>query len=274
MTGTDVTVLGLGAMGRALAVALLRAGRTVTVWNRTPEKADTLTKSGAHPAGSVAAAVQASPLVLVCVLDDETVHELIEPVAGDLRGRTFVNLTTTTPEQARAMARWAGVARVEYVDGGIMAVPDMIGGGDTFVLYSGAAEAFDRNRPVLELFGRAVFVGDDAGAAAMYDLALLGAMYAMFAGFEQGAAMVRGAGGTAGELAAMAAPFLQAMTGSFEEFAVGIDTPAQYEPVQSAEFTAAAIDTVARAGAEAGVPTALPIAVRAVLAGSIDAACP
>jgi len=163
---------------------------------------------------------------------------------------------------------------VEYVDGGIMAVPDMIGGGDTFVLYSGAAEAFDRNRPVLELFGRAVFVGDDAGAAAMYDLALLGAMYAMFAGFEQGASMVRGAGGTAGELAAMAAPFLRAMTGSFAEFAVGIDTPARYEPVQSAEFTAAAIDTIARAGAEAGVPTALPTAVRAVLAGSIDAACP
>jgi 3-hydroxyisobutyrate dehydrogenase-like beta-hydroxyacid dehydrogenase len=49
-----VTVIGLGPMGRAMAGALMRAGHPVTVWNRTPRRADELVAEGArlaHPSG-------------------------------------------------------------------------------------------------------------------------------------------------------------------------------------------------------------------------------
>ncbi|MCZ6644137.1 MAG: NAD(P)-binding domain-containing protein [Gammaproteobacteria bacterium] len=58
---SDVTVIGLGAMGSAIANAFLNAGHDVTVWNRGPEKTEPLRASGAQCADSPAEAVSASP---------------------------------------------------------------------------------------------------------------------------------------------------------------------------------------------------------------------
>ncbi len=71
--------------------------------------------------------------------------------------------------------------------------------------------------------GSSAYFGEDAGLASLYDLALLAGMYVMFAGFMQGAAMVAPAGVSAREFAARAAPWLTAMTGSFQGFAEVID---------------------------------------------------
>ncbi|MFC9968061.1 NAD(P)-dependent oxidoreductase [Nocardia ignorata] len=179
-----VSVIGLGAMGAALAKALLAGGHEVTVWNRTAARAEPLVAEGATVATTSAEAMAAGDLVILCVLDDAAVREHVEPAAEQLRGRVLVNLTTTTPEQGRSLGRWAEANGVELIDGGIMAVPSMIGGPAAFLLYSGSTAAFDRFRHVLDLFGRAEWVGTDYGAAAMYDLAILGGMYSMFAGFQ------------------------------------------------------------------------------------------
>ena len=63
---TPVAVIGLGAMGSALASALIGAGHPTTVWNRTARPFD-----GATAARSVAEAVVAAPLTLVCVAGAE-----------------------------------------------------------------------------------------------------------------------------------------------------------------------------------------------------------
>ncbi len=267
VTAQRVSVLGLGAMGTALAQALLAAGHEVTVWNRTAARAEALAAEGATVAATAAQALTAAELVILCVLDDAAVREHVEPAVESLRGRVVVNLTTTSPEQARALGRWAEAERIAWIDGGIMAVPSMIGGPDAFVLYSGAAAAFAKYRTVLEVFGRAEFVGADPGAAAMYDVSILGGMYAMFAAFAQGGAMVRTTGGSAAQLAALMAPFLQAMTAMLAQYAPGIDTPDQYVPEQSDEFTAAAIGLIDKAATESGTPTELFGVLRRTLTG-------
>ncbi|MEV6661745.1 NAD(P)-dependent oxidoreductase [Nocardia fluminea] len=262
-----VSVIGLGAMGTALAKALLAGGHEVTVWNRTPARAEALAADGAKVAASSAEAMAAADLVILCVLDDAAVREHLEPAAAQVRGKVVVNLTTTSPEQARALGRWAAAQQVELIDGGIMAVPEMIGGPAAFVLYSGASAGFERFRAVLELFGRAEFVGTDLGAAAMYDVSILGGMYAMFAAFRQGGAMVRSTGGSAARLAALMGPFLQAMASLLAGYAPGIDNPAEYVQQQSDEFTAAAIDLIDKSAAESGNPTELYAVLRGALTG-------
>jgi 3-hydroxyisobutyrate dehydrogenase-like beta-hydroxyacid dehydrogenase len=263
----QVSVIGLGVMGTALAKALLTGGHEVIVWNRTPARAEALAADGAKVAASSAEAMAAADLVILCVLDDAAVREHLEPAAAQVRGKVVVNLTTTSPEQARALGRWAAAHEITLIDGGIMAVPELIGGPAAFVLYSGAAAGFERFRPVLELFGRAEFVGADLGAAAMYDVSILGGMYAMFAAFRQGGAMVRSTGGSAARLAALMAPFLQAMATLLEGYAPGIDTPADYVQQQSDEFTAAAIDLIESSAAESGNPTELYAVLRGCLTG-------
>lgn len=64
---------------------------------------------------------------------------MLDPLAASLSGRALVNLTTTTPGQARELADWSRHRAIDYLDGGIMAVPEMIGGPGAAILYSGSA---------------------------------------------------------------------------------------------------------------------------------------
>jgi 3-hydroxyisobutyrate dehydrogenase-like beta-hydroxyacid dehydrogenase len=235
---TPTTVLGLGEMGSALAAALIDAGHPVTVWNRSPARERPLAARGATAAGPIEAAVSASPLIVACLFDYASVYEVLDPVAPSLSGRALVNVTTTTPSQARALAGWAGRHGIDYLDGGIMAVPAMIGGPGSVVFYSGSAAVFEEHRSVVDRWGQSSYVGPDAGMASLYDLAMLAGMYAMFAGFMHGAAMLASEGVAVGEFASRAAPFVAAMTGAFAGFAATIDAEDYAgEGQQSLEFS-------------------------------------
>ena len=69
------------------------------MWNRTPGRATDLVARGAISAATVRDAVIASPVVVTCLYDHASVHQTLDPVAEDLRGRTLINVTTTTPER-------------------------------------------------------------------------------------------------------------------------------------------------------------------------------
>ena len=263
----SVTVIGLGAMGSRIAEVMHRGGHPTTVWNRTPGRAEPLVAQGAVRAGSVAEAVTASPLVLVCVLDYAAAREIVEPVAGELAGRTLVHFTTGTPRQAREMAEWAAGHGIEYVDSGMMAIPPMIGEEGARFLYSGSKDAFERYRPGLELLGTAEFFGEDAGLASLYDLALLSAMYGMFAGFFHGAALVGSAGLSAGEFAEQAAAWVTAMTGGLAHNAAYIDS-GDYTAAdeQTIAFNKSGFDTLVQASREEGLAVDLVAPLQELLA--------
>ncbi|MFB7340218.1 NAD(P)-dependent oxidoreductase [Streptomyces hydrogenans] len=235
---THVSILGLGAMGGALAETLVKAGLRTTVWNRSAGKAEILVARGATESASAAEAVRASPLVIVCLFDHDSVHEVLDPLVADLAGRTLINVTTTKPEQARELAAWAAGAGIAYLDGGIMAVPAMIGRPGASILYSGSEEVFREHAALLDLWATSTYYGEDAGLASLYDLALLSSMYVMFAGFMHGAALLAPAGVSAGRFAELAAPWLTAMTGAFEGFAEVVDGGDYQVPgQQSLEFS-------------------------------------
>ncbi|WP_246078962.1 NAD(P)-binding domain-containing protein [Paenibacillus piri] len=221
---TAVTVIGLGMMGSALAETLLKEGHPTTVWNRTAGKADALALQGAAVAATTAEAIAASPMLIVCVLDYNAMHEILEPAGHMLIGKTLVNLTNGTPAQARKAAAWAANQGADYIDGGIMAIPQMIGSPGALVLYSGSPDAFMSCRLTLEKLGRSNYLGEDAGLAPLYDLALLSAMYGMFGGFFQAAAMVRSEMIQAAALASLVVPWLHAMSAALPRMAQAIDS--------------------------------------------------
>jgi 3-hydroxyisobutyrate dehydrogenase-like beta-hydroxyacid dehydrogenase len=266
----QVSVLGLGAMGSTLAAALIKAGYPTTVWNRSPGKADDLVAQGAEAAATARDAVQAGQVVIACLFDDASVHEVLDPLTGELAGRALINVTTTTPAQSRESAGWAARAGIAYLDGGIMAVPHMIGRPESSILYSGSAEVFHTYRPLLDLWGTSTYFGEDAGLASLYDLALLSGMYVMFAGFLHGAAMVAPAGITAREFAAAAAPWLTAMTGGFQGYAEVIDG-GDYTVAgqQSLEFSD--LSHIVSASADQGISTEVVDAVQRLIRRQIDA---
>ena len=153
-TKPAVSFLGLGEMGSALAAAVLRAGHPTIVWNRSPAKSAPLVEAGAVVASTAADAV-AADLIVVCLFDHASVHEVLDPLADRLAGRRLLNLTTTSPDGARELGRWAAGLGADYLDGGIMATPEMIGTPQSRVLYSGSPALYDDYRGVLESWGTA-----------------------------------------------------------------------------------------------------------------------
>ncbi|MBW4577952.1 MAG: NAD(P)-binding domain-containing protein [Tildeniella nuda ZEHNDER 1965/U140] len=95
----EASVIGLGTMGSTLAQLLLQNGYRVTVWNRTIAKAKSLVQAGAVLAPNAAAAVSASPIIVVCVHDYSATNQILatKEVAAALAGRILIQLTTGSP---------------------------------------------------------------------------------------------------------------------------------------------------------------------------------
>ncbi|MFI1002397.1 NAD(P)-dependent oxidoreductase [Streptomyces galbus] len=243
---TPLSLLGLGAMGTALARAWLAAGHPVTVWNRTPARAEALAADGAVVADTAAQAVAANTLVVVCLLDDRSVGEVLD--GTDLAGRDLVNLTTGTPAEARERAERSRRSGARYLDGGIMAVPPMIGVPESgaHVFYSGSRELLDRHGPTLGVVAGTTYVGADPGFAALHDVALLSAMYGMFAGIAHAFALIRKEDIDPVGFAPLLADWLVAMAPSVHDTA---------ERLRSGDYTKDVVSTLAMQ--VAGTPTFL-----------------
>lgn len=155
-------------MGRAMVAALLDRQYAVTVWNRTPSRAGDLVARGAVLAPSPAEAVAVNEAAVISLTDYATVYDVLEAAAPALQGRALLNLTSATPEEARAGARWAAGHGAVQLTGGVNSPPSGIGKPESATFYSGPREVFDRHRPLLEvLTGRADHRGEDPGHAAL-----------------------------------------------------------------------------------------------------------
>jgi 3-hydroxyisobutyrate dehydrogenase-like beta-hydroxyacid dehydrogenase len=268
-----VSVLGLGPMGHALARAFLQAGHPTTVWNRTAARADALVAQGAARAATAADAVAASPLVIACLRDDNAVHATLDPVGEILQGQVLVNLTSTSPEQARTTAAWATERGIDYLDGAIMTPTPTIGQPSALVLYSGPENLYQAHRPTLaSLGGTATYLGSEVGRAAAYDVALLDIFWTSVSGIVHGLALARAEGIAGSELTPYAQPIFGLLPEMMARFAQQADD-GHYPGDRSTIASAAAgiehiIHTAQAHHIDAGVLTASKTIVqRAIDAG-------
>lgn len=173
---SDITVIGLGAMGSALARAFTRAGHDVTVWNRTTSRMKPLVELGATAAASLAESITASPVIVICINNYATTRNLIgiAEIAHRLAGRTVVQLSTGTPREARDGAAWIQAQGAACIDGAILPYPEMIGTERAQILFAGPEPAYRRCEPLLSCLGGDLrYLGGNIAAAAVLDMALL-----------------------------------------------------------------------------------------------------
>lgn len=261
-----VTVIGLGPMGLALAETLWDHGHTTTVWNRTPEKADSLVAKGVHRAGTIAEAVSASPVTIVCLKDYETLYEVFDSAGDALAGRVLVNLDSGTPKEAHAAVGWAAERGASYLDGAIMVPPPLVGHPGSVFLYSGSRDVFDEHRATLASMGDPRYLGSDPGLAVLYNTALLEMMYATINGYLHATAMVGSAGIPAVKFAELAVDwFLPAVLGPM----LAAEAPVLDEGVYpgdlgTMEMNLNALEHITRTAEEQGVHTDQPRLMREI----------
>lgn len=260
----SISILGLGLMGQALAGSLLDAGHRVTVWNRSAGKGDDLVARGATRAATVAEAVAASPLVIVCVLDYPAVHALLTDVPLD--GRVLVNLTNGRPAEARETARLVAGRGGDYLDGGIMAVPQMIGNPGALILYSGSQSAFDGHQGTLATMAEPRFVGADPGLAPLLDLAMLTGMYGQIAGILEAVALVASEKVPVAEFTGtLLVPWLNAMASTAPQLAAEIEAGDYSTDMSNLEINRVGVANLVRAFEEQGVKPDLLLPMKAII---------
>jgi len=99
--------IGIGLMGQPMSLRLLAAGYRVNVWNRTPEKLNTVIQAGAIPCKSVADLVAQSDIILLCLADTPSVEEIVMQHILPLgnKHKLLIDLSSTHPETTRRMAK-------------------------------------------------------------------------------------------------------------------------------------------------------------------------
>jgi 3-hydroxyisobutyrate dehydrogenase-like beta-hydroxyacid dehydrogenase len=190
MKGKNVTVIGLGAMGSALANALLAKKLEVTVWNRDKTKTISLAEKGALVADTLKAAVEASPLIVICVSDYKATAKIFSEagIKDLLHNRTLVQLSTGTPKEARELDAWAKQYGANCLNGDILAWPRQIGTDDATITICGDNGIFNQYQTELHaLAGVINYLGEERGASAVLFSAVLAYLAGNWIGFSHGA---------------------------------------------------------------------------------------
>lgn len=175
----DVAVLGCGNMGSSLARALLASDKRVAVWNRTPERAQPLLDDGAEVHVQAASALLDAPLAIFCLGSTDDVRQVLSTIAPeDLVGRTVLNVTSGTPDDAQRLAALVLAQGSHYLDAAILCYPEQIGTEPARILVAGDEDLWKVHENVVRtLAGASTYVGPDHRAANVLDTGLVGAFY-------------------------------------------------------------------------------------------------
>jgi 3-hydroxyisobutyrate dehydrogenase-like beta-hydroxyacid dehydrogenase len=161
---TDISVIGLGDMGSALARTLLHNGYSVTVWNRSPDKTGPLTASGALLAGSPNEAIAASPATITCIKSHDKTIQLFEDINISLEGKTIIELSTGGVTDAETLAGLLSERGAYWIIGSIRGYPSMVGDKDVLLITAGRQDVWEKWEDLIKtLGGGSVYVGDGAG---------------------------------------------------------------------------------------------------------------
>ena len=193
----QVSFLGLGVMGFALADTAAKSGREIVVWNRTKDKALPLVAENVTVASTPLEAVSASPVIVVCIDNYKATDSILgtaECLAA-LKGKTLVQLSTGSPTLARAASDWAKRAGISYLDGELVAYVNQIGCDEFPLLLAGDKVAYDAAESLLREFTpKTMYLGSEPEKSSALNLAMLSASLGLTVGVMNGAALCEAAG--------------------------------------------------------------------------------
>ncbi|MBB6730987.1 NAD(P)-dependent oxidoreductase [Cohnella sp. CBP 2801] len=162
--------IGLGTMGLPMAANLLRKGYAVTVYNRTPAKADELASEGAAVAATPREAADRADVVITIVSNDSAVEEIYYGADGILNGlrpgTKLIDSSTISPALARRLAADASAAGGSFLDAPVTGSKDGAIQGTLLFMVGGAEETIEACRDIFLAMGREIIRMGESGSGA------------------------------------------------------------------------------------------------------------
>lgn len=270
----DITIIGLGAMGGAIARVLLQKDYQVTVWNRSGDKADPLVKEGAILAPSPAAAICASTVSIICVSNYQSSYEILdtEEVRSAMPGRILIQLSTGSPGQACEYEAWARRHGADCLDGAIAASPIQMGQPEATIFTSGSLTAFQQSEPILRaLAGNAPYYGEKVSAAASIDLAFLSYLFSSYLGLVHAARILEADDLRVDDFGTMIA-HISPMIGQVLKYQSEVIQNGDYEhPQSSLHMSMTTVELLMEQAREANMNNELPVFFQSLFQRGLDA---
>jgi len=274
LSGQTVAVIGLGAMGAALARSLVGAGAETQVWNRGPGRAEPLVGAGALVSETPAEAIATSDTVVVCLSNYAAWQGITDDAAvrAALPGKRLIQLTGgTIPEVEAHAALMAGLG-VDLVEGAILCFPGQIGTDAASIIVAGDPGHIAAADPVLRVMSpRITDLGAGLTAPVILGRASVSSMLGILVGAINGAALCQAGGVPLAayreQVAANGALLQSEALRMIEAIATGRTDETQASLAVWAEGHAALLDVASRLGTE----TAFHDGLRAMFEKALEA---
>jgi 3-hydroxyisobutyrate dehydrogenase len=171
---TSIGFIGLGIMGSGMAQNLLKAGYSVTVWNRTAERSRPLAEAGAVVAASPSDVAARSTVIVTCVSDTPDVEAvLLGPqgvIHGARPGTLVIDCSTISPQATRAIGESLHEKGISLLDAPVSGGSEGAARGTLSIMAGGLAADFERALPVLQAMGKTITHVGPLGSGQMVKL--------------------------------------------------------------------------------------------------------
>lgn len=160
--------IGIGLMGRPMALRLLAAGQKVAVWNRSRDKLAPVVEKGATAVDSPAAVARAADIIMMCVTDQKAAEAVLFGKdgieSGGAPGKLVVDFSSIAPDSARAFAQRLSEKGMGLVDAPVSGGVPGAERGTLAIMAGGKAEDIERVRPIVMHMAQRLTRMGDSGA--------------------------------------------------------------------------------------------------------------
>ena len=164
---STIAVLGLGAMGSAMAARLLNAGHDLTVWNRTPGRDGGLVSAGARRGETPADAVRDAEVVVTMLTDPPALEAVLFGPDGAAAAipetATLIDMSTVGPTAIASVVE--RLAPVAVLDAPVLGSVPSVESGKLVILAGGDRAVFDRHTELLSILGTPIYLGPSGSGA-------------------------------------------------------------------------------------------------------------
>jgi 3-hydroxyisobutyrate dehydrogenase-like beta-hydroxyacid dehydrogenase len=201
-TPRKIGMIGLGLMGRPMAANLLKAGHSLTIWNRTASRAQELVTAGATLASNPREAAANADLFITMVSDPPALEEVLwghegrndGALDGLKPGSTYMDCSTISPALARKISTVCAGRKIKFLDAPVTGGDWGAREGTLTFMIGGEAETLKEIEPVLAALGKKWFHLGPNGAGQTIKLAMNALLALQVGAIAEGIALVTKAG--------------------------------------------------------------------------------
>jgi 3-hydroxyisobutyrate dehydrogenase-like beta-hydroxyacid dehydrogenase len=210
----NIAFIGLGNMGSAMATNLIKAGHTLTVFNRSRARADALKSLGARVASTPGEAAAGAEVAITMLADDNALESVVfnqenkgQENKGQTAGKgkgildslppnaTHISMSTISVALSRRLAAAHAERKQHYVAAPVFGRPEAAAAAKLFIVAAGPAAQIERCHPLFDAMGQKTFIaGEEASGANLMKLTGNFLITAVIEGLAESFALVRKAG--------------------------------------------------------------------------------